>query len=215
MAVADEAIAGGFDTILVHHPTIFSPVKALDHRISTDAVIMKLIRSGVSLYAAHTSFDKAAGGINDMLAHRLGLLDVHTAEGPEEGMMRVGTLRETLKPAEFLELVKRAVGTDALRVTDWHGGKVRIVAVLGGSGGDFTAAAKAAGADALLTGEVKHHQFLEAAAMNLLLVEAGHYATEHGFVDEIFMSLQERANEVQLHLDCEKSKCEGAPYKTV
>jgi len=66
-----------------------------------------------------------------------------------------------------------------------------------------------------VTGEAKHHQLIEADAIGLLLVDAGHYATEHGFVDEIFMSLQSRVNELQLDLDFKKAKSEKAPYKTV
>lgn len=215
MAVADEAIEGGFDMILVHHPVIFSPLRALDHRAATDAVVMKLISAGISLYAAHTSFDKASGGINDMLAARLGLKDVHTAPGPEDGLMRVGKLDAPMETAAFLDLVKRAVDAGGLRATEACGAKVQTVAVLGGSGGDFVAAARASGADALVTGEAKHHQFLEAAAMGLLLVEAGHFNTEHGFVDDIFMSLQSRVNEVQLHVHCKKAQCENAPYRFV
>jgi dinuclear metal center YbgI/SA1388 family protein len=176
---------------------------------------MRLIRAGVSLYAAHTTFDRAAGGINDMLAGRLGLVDVVTAAGPEDGLMRVGALPEAMAEPAFFAHVKRALGADSLRVSAWPGGPVRTVAVLGGSGGDFAAAAKEAGADALVTGEAKHHHFLEAQARGLLLVEAGHYATEHGFVDEIFMSLQSRRNELQLFLDFEKAKCEKAPVSSV
>ncbi len=212
MAVANEAVSGGFDMILAHHPTLFSAVKALDHRRQTDAVIMSLIRSGISLYAAHTTFDKTAGGINDMLAKKLALTDVATAAGPEDGLMRVGNLDEAMEKDAFLRRVKQALAVDGLRVSNWPHGTVTTVAVLGGSGGDFVSAAKEAGADVLVTGEAKHHHFLEAEACGLLLVDAGHYATEQGFVSEIFMSLQSCLNEVQLHLGFEKAKCEKAPY---
>jgi dinuclear metal center YbgI/SA1388 family protein len=215
MAVADEAIDDGFDMILAHHPTLFTPVKALDHRHSTDAVLMKLIQAGISLYAAHTTFDKAEGGINDMLANRLGLTDTVMAAGPEDGLMRVGKLPRSLDVSAFAEHVKRVLDTDAVHMSEYCGKTVCTVAVLGGSGGDFAAAAKAAGADALVTGEAKHHHFLEAAALELLLIEAGHYATEHGFVDEIFMSLQSRLNELQLQLYLKKANCEKAPCRTV
>lgn len=215
MAVADEAISGGFNMVLAHHPTIFSPVKVLDHRKPADAVIMKLVRNGISLYAAHTTFDKAPGGINDMLANKLGLKDVRIAPGPDEGLMRVGQLNQAMSREAFLALVKRALDTGALHVSDWTGGSVRAVGVLGGSGGDFVAAAKAAGADALVTGEAKHHHFIEAKAIGVLLVEAGHFATEHGFADEIFMSLQASLNELQLHLGLKKAKCDKAPYMNI
>ncbi len=211
-AVVDEAAAGGFDMVLTHHPTLFSPVRRLDYHRPPDAVVMRLISAGISLYAAHTPYDKAGGGINDMLSEKLGLSSVAVAPGPDDGLMRVGRLDGILDTGDFLTHVKRTLKTEPLRVSDVRSRPIQTVAVVGGSGGDFVAAAKAAGADALVTGEAKHHHFIDAVARDMLLVEAGHFATEQGFSGHIFMSLQSRLDNVQLHLDFQKAKCETAPY---
>ena len=58
------------------------------------------------------------------------------------------------------------------------GRPIRKVAVLGGAGGDYLHPAAAAGADALVTGEAKHHEYLEAVRMGITLLDATHYATE-------------------------------------
>ena len=58
------------------------------------------------------------------------------------------------------------------------GRTIRKVAVLGGAGGDYLQSAAAAGADALVTGEAKHHEYLEAVRMGITLLDATHYATE-------------------------------------
>jgi dinuclear metal center YbgI/SA1388 family protein len=212
MPVAEEAEREGCDMILVHHPLIFSPMKSLSCHKPQDAVLMKLIRAGISLYAAHTTFDRAKGGINDVLADNLGLCDVKAIPDAGESLMRVGDLPEALEKDAFLTHVKGALSIESLRASQTQCKKISRVAVLGGSGGDFVAEAKKEGAQALVTGEAKHHHFIEAIADGILLIEAGHYDTEYAFVDAIYMSLQSRLNEVQLHLGLKKAENEKAPY---
>lgn len=212
LSVAEEAERKGCDMILVHHPLIFSSVKSLSCDKPQDAVLMKLIRSGISLYAAHTTFDRASGGINDVLADILGLSGVSVMPGAGESLMRVGDLPQTLEKNAFLSRVKAALGVESVRLSQTACGRISRVAVVGGSGGDFAAAAKEQGAQALVTGEAKHHHFIEAAAYGILLIEAGHYHTECAFVDTIYMSLQSRLNEVQLDLGLKKAENDKAPY---
>lgn len=211
-AAADEAVACGCDMILAHHPLLFSPVKSLDFAHATQGIAMSLIRSGISLYAAHTSFDRTSGGINDALAELLGLAGVRTAG--EEALMRVGDLPQPCTQEALAEHVKESLGVSHVRVSSGFIGLVSRVAVVGGSGGETIAEAKSAGAQAFVTGEVKHHQWLEAAAMGLLLIEAGHYDTERCFEDAIFGRLQLRINTLQLDLGLKKAKCTQAPYHT-
>ncbi len=212
LEVAEEAVREGCDMLLVHHPLIFSPVRSLSHKNPTDAVLMRLIRAGISLYAAHTTFDRAQGGINDALAQKLGLADLRTIPGPGEELLRIGRLPGEMSRDGFVSHVKTALGLKALRVSQSSCETVSCVGVAGGSGGDFIAAAKKEGAQALVTGEAKHHHHIEAVAQGLLLIEAGHFETEYVFVDRIFMSLQAALNEVQLDLVLKKTKCEKVPY---
>ncbi len=212
LSVAEEAQRSGCDMILVHHPLIFSPVKSLSCHKPQDAVLMKLIRSGISLYAAHTTFDRADGGINDVLAGSLGLKDAVVIPGAGESLMRVGELPQTLEKDAFLARVKSALGVKFLRVSQTVELNISRVAVMGGSGGDFVAAAKEQGAQALVTGEAKHHHFIEAASHGILLIEAGHYDTECAFANTIYMSLQSHLNEVQLDLGLKKAENDKAPY---
>lgn len=206
--IADEAIETGCDIILAHHPLIFEPVRYLDCRSANQHVVMRLIRDGISLYAAHTSYDEAIGGINDSLADRIGLCDV-IADGP----IRIGNLNKPCGKDEFLSLIKNALGIDCLCVSKTRCGQISRIAVAGGSGGGFTAYAHKAGAQALLTGEAKHSHFIEASELGLTLVAAGHYHTECLFADSIFIGLQARLDEVQLDLALEKSKRCKALYE--
>lgn len=212
-AVADEAVACGCDMILAHHPLLFSSVKSLDFAHATQGVLMSLVRNGISLYAAHTSFDRASGGINDALAALLGLSDVQAAG--EEGLMRVGALPQPCTQEAFAARVKQSLGVSHIRVSSGFDGLISRVAVVGGSGGEYAAEARSAGAQALMTGEVKHHQWLEAKALGMLIIDAGHHDTERCFVEAIFGRLQLRINALQLDLGLKKAECMQASYRTV
>lgn len=211
-AVADEAASRGCDMILCHHPLLFTPVKTLDCAQPEQGVAMKLIRNGISLYAAHTSFDIAAGGVNDALAARLGLEDTQPAG--TEGLMRAGNLPRELTEAALIERVKTALDVSYVHASRGFKGRIARVAVVGGSGGEYAAQAKRAGAQALVTGEVKHHHWIEAESIGVLIIEAGHFITERCFVDAVFDRLQERINALQLSVGLIKAECMQAPYET-
>lgn len=209
--IADEAVSCGCDIILAHHPLLFTPVKSLDFAHATQGVLMQLVRNGISLYAAHTSFDIAPGGMGEALAELLGLTEVQTAG--EEGLIRIGSLPEPSAGAELVEYVKKSLGIPHVRVSSGFEAKISRVAVVGGSGGEYAAEAYRAGARALVTGEVRHHQWIEARALGIFIIEAGHYDTERCFVDAIFGRLQSRANALQLHLGLKRAECMQAPYE--
>lgn len=175
----EAAQAIGADLMITHHPVIFAPLR----RLAADDLPYRLAAAGIGLIAAHTNLDKAAGGVNDTLAERLGLTDVTVAA---DGMTRIGNLPAAENPTAFARRVAAALDTP-VRV----GGNrtVRTVAVCGGSGGDFIPDLVGQ-VDAFVTGEVKHHQWLEATD-SLTLVEAGHYATEAPVVDTLCSWLQE------------------------
>jgi dinuclear metal center YbgI/SA1388 family protein len=71
--VVEEAIAGQATLIVVHHPAIFKPWKALRFDTAAGRRIERLIQAGIGLFAAHTNLDQADGGTNDTLATAAGL----------------------------------------------------------------------------------------------------------------------------------------------
>ncbi len=96
---------------------------------------------------------------------------------PNVGLGSIGTLQEPLALEAFLEHVKKALQVPHLRHSESEHKKIKKVAVLGGSGSFSIAAAKAQGADALVTADLKYHDFFS-GENTLLLVDAGHYETE-------------------------------------
>ena len=107
------------------------------------------------------------------LAQALGLRDTEPFAG---GIGRIGALPETMEAAAFAQFVGKALAAP-VKWADAHG-PVRRVAVVSGSGGDFSAEAAAAGADCLVTGEAGHHDALDALAAGVTLIAATHFATE-------------------------------------
>ena len=73
--VIDEAIRKGANLIIAHHPPIFRPLKSILTDTPQGRMIEKCIKNDIAVYAAHTNLDVAPGGVNDMLAKKLGLLN--------------------------------------------------------------------------------------------------------------------------------------------
>jgi dinuclear metal center YbgI/SA1388 family protein len=73
---AAEAVEARAELIVTHHPILFRPVQRLTTDTPEGRVLLPLARAGVAVYSPHTAFDNSSGGINDLLARRLGLADV-------------------------------------------------------------------------------------------------------------------------------------------
>jgi dinuclear metal center YbgI/SA1388 family protein len=73
---AAEAVASGAQLIVTHHPVLFRSIKRLTSDTPEGRMLLALIRAGVAVYSPHTAFDNTGGGINELLAQRLGLTDL-------------------------------------------------------------------------------------------------------------------------------------------
>ncbi len=184
----EEAIKQGCNVILTHHPMLFRGLKTVDGHETGSRKVIRMIRHGITAMAFHTRLDAADGGVNDILAARLGLQNVEPFgdDGNPAGkpIGRVGNLPETVSTDAFIEIVKGALGLSAL-VFAGSGKSVHRVAVLGGAGEDDIAAAVAAGADTYVTGELKYHTLCDAPYGVINLIMAGHYHTEAPVLDRL------------------------------
>lgn len=172
-AVIREAVRCGASLIVSHHPVIFDPLKS----VPSSHPVYLLAKHRLTAICAHTNLDMAEGGVNTCLAQTIGLQNCHPFawynQSPEA---LIGVLPSAMTTAEFAAHVRRRLGGGVQWVdTDRP---IRTVAVCGGSGGDLVAQAAQAGADAFVTGEVRHHQLLQAQSLRLALVVAGHHCTE-------------------------------------
>jgi dinuclear metal center YbgI/SA1388 family protein len=86
---AAEAVDGGAQLIVTHHPILFRPVQRLTAGTSEGRMPLALARAGVAVYSPHTAFDNTAGGINDLLARRLELGDLAPLRRGDERQYKV------------------------------------------------------------------------------------------------------------------------------
>ncbi|MCI5801111.1 MAG: Nif3-like dinuclear metal center hexameric protein [Oscillospiraceae bacterium] len=185
-AVIARAAELGAELIVTHHPLIFHPLRS----VPCGSPVWEAVRAGVSVLSAHTNLDAAPGGVNDALARALGLSELSPLPG-EKALGRIGSLKEPMAPERFAAYVKEKLSCGGLRYVPGRR-PVRRVGLCSGAGGGFLAAAAAAGADAFVTGDVKHDQLLTARALGVTLVDAGHFATERVMVPELARRLKER-----------------------
>lgn len=197
MPVVEQAVRCNCDMILTHHPIMFHPIKHIYADSGEQKVIAELLRHGISHYAAHTSFDRASGGMNDKLCDILGLTNViPMTEQDGYACGRIGTLPGTMTTAELAGHIRRSLNTPMLRITGADD-KISVLGVCGGGGGQLIPLAKKLGADAFLAGEVDYNYHTEFMSDGIVICEAGHCETEQLFIDAAFSGLQSIVNELQ------------------
>jgi dinuclear metal center YbgI/SA1388 family protein len=181
--VAAEAVTLGADLLVTHHPLFLRGVHGVAATTAGGRVVTTLVRARTALFTAHTNADVACAGVNDALAEALGLIDVRplAAGRDHPGLGRVGELPATASLADFCARAAERLPVTAggVRAAGDPDRPVRSVAVCGGSGGELAAAAAAAGADAFLTADGRHHYVLDAvAAHGVAIVDVAHWASE-------------------------------------
>ncbi|MBR6376824.1 MAG: Nif3-like dinuclear metal center hexameric protein [Oscillospiraceae bacterium] len=197
-AVAAEAERLGCQLVLTHHPVIFRGDKHITDADPLTELHLIYLEKGIAVISMHTNLDCAPGGVNDVLAERLGLHNFSVLEdGETAGLLRMGEVPETELPA-FAAFVKERLDCPGLRYVD--GGKpVRKVAVGGGGCGEFASRALAAGCDTFVTADIKYHDFCDAATLGLNLIDAGHFETEVPVCDALAAKLREAFPELRVH----------------
>ena len=117
---------------------------------------------------------------------------------PGLGIGRCGDLPRPMQARRLVPRIKERLGVERVRVAGDLRRRVERVAVVGGSGGDYVAHAVRRGCQLYLTGDVSHHQALEAAAAGLVVVDAGHAATEAPAIPVLARRLGERCPGVRV-----------------
>ena len=203
-AVISEALSLGANLIVTHHPLMFEAVRRMTDESFEGRLIQRMIREGLSLIACHTCLDKASGGINDALAERCALLDVRG-----EGFVRVGDLPQPMTAGELKEYLAVALNTDVRLMGD-ASLQISRLGLCSGAGGSEWIAARELGAEAFLSGEIKHHHALAMAEAGLPCFECGHFATEQPGIFALADALQNALDQVEYNLSIYKSQT--GPY---
>ncbi|WP_108831930.1 Nif3-like dinuclear metal center hexameric protein [Aedoeadaptatus coli] len=186
--VVDLAAEVGAELILTHHPFLFGGLSNVAEETTKGAMVVDLIRRGISVYSAHTNMDKAKGGVNDQWIDKLGLKNVRVLSEEDE----LGIIGENHMSLADLKAVFEAEAIDNVRGYGVKKEAADTIAFVGGSGADYIDEAALKGADVLITGDVKHHDGQHAAEIGLMVLDIGHFHSEKA----ILMAMAEWVEEI-------------------
>lgn len=187
--VVEHACECGADMLITHHPLIFAPLKRVTDEDYVGRRILTLIRHDISYYAMHTNYD--VFGMAQNAQEVLGLRNAKTldvtlcTDAGEEGIGKIGYLPESMSLQECCEYVKERLKLDTVKVFGESSHKVHCLAVSPGSGKSAIGPAVRQGADVLVTGDIGHHEGMDAWEQGLAVIDAGHYGTEYLFMENM------------------------------
>jgi dinuclear metal center YbgI/SA1388 family protein len=198
--VIDEAIACGADMLLTHHPMLFAPMKKITDEHFIGSRVVKLLQHDISYYAMHTNYDVL--GMAELSGKILGLEDACVLEvtniEKNEGVGRVGNLQKSITLEECCELVKERFDLPSVKLFGDKNLLVKRAAISPGSGKHMTAYALKNQAEVLITGDIDHHEGIDALAQGLAIIDAGHYGLEAIFIKDMADYLEQHLENVEI-----------------
>lgn len=208
--VVEQAVSWKADLLVTHHPLIFGGLKNVSSDTFTGRRLISLIENRISLYAMHTNYDIC--GMADLNASMLGLqnCEVLSVTGEGIGLGKVGDLPEPVTYYSFAERIKKIFGLSDVRCYGSGNPEIRRAAVCGGSGKSLLNDAIASGADVFVTGDIDYHTGIDAWAKGIRMIDAGHYGTEHCFVEDVTAFLSEKFPELEI-----LAAAQEVPYKLI
>lgn len=208
------AVEAGADLLLTHHPLLFSPLREVTEDDPAAARVLTLAEHGICCYSMHTSYDSAPEGMAALAARRLGLtgcLPLEEASGfPGLGIGRAGAVEGNVT---VREMIRRCREVFSARIVGLYGPEgaeerpVRRAAVCPGSGMDLWEKARELGADVYITGDVKYHAALDAAAAGLPVICLDHHSMETFFAGDAALWLRKRVPSLTVLPFTEEDPC--------
>jgi len=201
-----EAIEFGADLILAHHPNFYRPLRNVIEQDVNGRIARTLIKNDISLFAAHTNFDYAPGGINYLLANKLELKNTRAFTDEENvdehgKYVRYCALVSEAEPTtlgEFVKFVQEKLEVVGIK---WAGDpnlKIEKVVTSPGMGGGTTWATHNLGAQVIVAGDINHHTAQLAVELGIGIIDAGHFETEAMFSEFMREFLGEKFPELEI-----------------
>lgn len=199
--IVEKAIDAKADMLLTHHPLIMSGITRITDDNFIGKRLIKLIQNDIAYYAMHTNYD--VRGMAELAGNKLGMenaeiLEVTGESEVLEGIGRIANLQKAMSLGECCEHVKQAFSLDSVKVFGNLDTPVTRMAICPGSGKSFIKAAISKGADVYVTGDIGHHEGIDAVAQNLSIIDAGHYGMEHIFIKDMKEYLQNNLKGVEV-----------------
>jgi dinuclear metal center YbgI/SA1388 family protein len=182
-AVISQCVTQGINVLVTHHPLIYSPLSKLDVNSGfPESAVVAAVKADITVLSAHTNWDCADGGINDVLADILALTDCRPIEvtpgssAQNTGIGRIGMLKSPMDERAFQQVVERELNI-SVRCSERRQRMVQTIAVCGGAGEGLYSFVRDS-ADVYVTSDVRHHMFVASYGQPCTLWDAGHRETE-------------------------------------
>ena len=196
--VIEQAAANRAELIISHHPLIFSEIKRITNDTLLGEKILKLAEKNIAVYSMHTNVDSAVHGLNDYILEKLSLSGeksvwMKNENYPESGLGRILKLKKEDSLHNIIKIIKERLNLKKIRIAGNENKKIKKIAVLTGSGGSLISEIDKT-VDLYITGDLKHHETLDALEEGLTLIDLGHYESENIFSELIKKDLEEFFN---------------------
>lgn len=210
--VMEAACSAGADLLITHHPLIFKPLDRIDFNTPTGRVIRHAALNKTAIFVAHTNLDSVHGGLNDLLARKLGLKKCMSlsplshefelqdksvlSDNSVTGIGRIGMLPNEAVLARLVSDIKKKLGLTSIRVVGDRDLPVRKVAICTGSGGSLIPAFLASDAQVFVSGDLSYHNGRVVESMGRAMIDIGHFASEHLMVEDLTRRLKDTLKQV-------------------
>ncbi len=185
----EEAIEYGAGMIITHHPLIFKGIKRIGTETVQERMINRLIKNDIVLYSSHTNIDKVPNGVSALMAKKIGLKNTSFLLPDSEmtvGLGLVGELEEEIDVENLISILKEAYQIKSVKCSRPIDGRIKRIAVCGGSGGSLIREAMQSGASVYITGDISYHNFF--CEEGFMIIDIGHYESEVDIL-ELLMSV--------------------------
>lgn len=176
-SVIAQAKNQGCNLVIAHHPVIFKGIKVLnDSTLQGDAII-EAVKADIAIYCAHTSLDNAAApnGVSCMMAQMLNAQIIDTMTPTGTGV--IAQLPRPFSSDELISVTKQRFSAPGVRISRFSPDEITKVALGSGACGFLIPEAIASGAQAIITSDVRYHDFLD-YGNSILIIDLTHFDTE-------------------------------------
>lgn len=199
--IVREAIATGCNMIVSHHPLIFRKLRQISDQDFVQRSAVLAIKNDIAIVSMHTNLDSAEGGVNYMIARKLGLQNVQLIAprevcGVNGGSGVVGELPEAISAEEYIKKVKDTFHAGCVMTNELLQRPIKRIAICGGSGSFILRDAVKHGADAMLTGEMHYHEYFD-HEQEIQITVIGHYESEQYTIELLQEVINKHCPEVR------------------
>lgn len=215
-AAADKQV----DMVITHHPLFFRPLRNLDVDTPAGKVIERALAARIAVYAAHTCLDSAPGGVNDVLARRIGLTNLKALvpatgedEGdPPKGLGRIGNLPAPLPLEELALSVKNALGLEQIVLAGRCIKPIRMVALCSGSGSSLLETFLESQAQVYISGDMHYHDARAVEDAGRAFIDVGHFGSERVMIDALAAQISAICTSCAWPVTIESCRVEKNPF---